>query len=246
MIPIGGGSAASAKQKKAEERRERARRARRKRSVAKLPVVRGRARANESAYERGKKRARKAAGARKRGRARLPVIRGRARANEEAYERGKRRAKKQARARANPQRAVAKRARKELARRESPVWTPRNEAEVKRIIQDALTRHHGRVLDAYKAVDGKRHRRKHFYDQNLAIASDYLRARKDVGGIGVPEPIYRLGISRYMEQKKAGKARPLGNGPVSPYSKLALKYMYKGASDGTRDSLKRPGPHGAT
>jgi hypothetical protein len=210
-----------------------------------LPVIRGRARANEKAYERGKKRAKAAAArARKANRSKLPVIRGRARANEKTYERGKKRARKEARARANPSASIAKRSRRELARMESPVWTPRNEAAVRKIINDAMNRHRGSVWAAYKEVDGKRHKRKNFYDQNLAIASDYLRARKDVGFIGVPEPAYRLGIDRYMDQKKAGKAKPLGNGPVSPYSRLALKYMYKGARDGTRDYAKSPAAHG--
>jgi hypothetical protein len=122
-------------------------------------------------------------------------------------------------------------------------WTHRNKTVVNKIIKGALKRHHGDVNAAYKEVDGRRHKPENFYRQNLAIASDYFRARKDVRN-GIPEPVYRLGIDHYMDQKKAGKARPSGNGPVSPYSRLARRYMYKGANEGSRDFGLRPDVQG--
>jgi hypothetical protein len=124
---------------------------------------------------------------------------------------------------------------------------------MKKIIKDALNRHHGDVLAAYKDVDGQRHKPKNFFDQNLAIASDYLRARKDVrqGGADVCTAwgIESAAAKTYMAAKKVlgykgTQRRPFrrGNGPVSPYSKLELKYMLKGANDGARDRGVRTHP----
>jgi hypothetical protein len=134
----------------------------------------------------------------------------------------------------SPWAAAAEKNRKELEKVESrkyrSTWTPRSEAKVKKIIYDALARHDGDATAAYKDVDGRRHKRRNFYDQNLAIASDYFRARKDVER-GFTPTQERARIAIYMGLKKAGLMVQRGNGPVSPYSDLEKEYMYKGVAD---------------
>jgi hypothetical protein len=146
---------------------------------------------------------------------------------------------------------VAKKAQREVARRDRawgprPKWSKANKTKVQKIIRGAMKRHDGDILAAYKDVDGRRHKKRNFYNQNLAIASDYFRARKDVR-YGISPSTERKRIALYSVGKIAlgnrwtrkivggdlKQARPFrrGNGPVSPYSGLAARYMHKGVTD---------------
>lgn len=148
--------------------------------------------------------------------------------------------------RGSPWASVARRSNREAASmdRRTGRWSGESEAAIKGDIRTYLQRHHGNVTAAYHDSTKQRAKRKNWYDRNLAAASDYLRARHDVGwwrrhGKSGRAHAYRnYGIDAYLDAKKHASLRRFmrrGSGPVSPYSKLERKYMLKGADDGFKD-----------
>lgn len=60
---------------------------------------------------------------------------------------------------------------------ETPTWTVEDEAKVRQIVSDALTKNYGDVALAFAYTRDLRQKPENYYNSNLAIASDYLRAR---------------------------------------------------------------------
>ena len=97
------------------------------------------------------------------------------------------------------------------------------------MISGALDRHGGDVEKAFADLRDQRQKPENYYDSNLAVAADYLRARWETQRCG---PVVALGeVESYMLLKQAGGVPQEGPGPVSPYSDLQKNYMEKGVSD---------------
>jgi len=108
-------------------------------------------------------------------------------------------------------------------------FSPEDEDEVKSLIADALDRHDGDIGLAFADLRDQRQRPENFYDSNLAIAADYLRARLETQRNG---PIVaREQVEVYLALKLTGAVPPEGPGPVSPFSPLQAKYMAQGIED---------------
>jgi hypothetical protein len=139
--------------------------------------------------------------------------------------------------------------------RKTGKWSGESEAAIKADVHDYLHRHHGDVTAAWHDSTKQRAKRKNWYDRNLAAASDYLRARRDVDwwrdhGKAERARTYRdYGIDAYLDAKKHATLRRYmrrRSGPVSPYSQLERKYMLKGADDGFTDSAHQNGSSGGS
>ena len=115
---------------------------------------------------------------------------------------------------------------------DGPAWTPENEGQVQTYIQDALARHGGNVAEAFADLRDRRQKPENYYDSNMAIAADYLRARWDVQRHGTAAE--QVAVGSYLALKRAGGVPQEGPGPVSPYSDLEAKYMWKGVDDESR------------
>jgi hypothetical protein len=111
-------------------------------------------------------------------------------------------------------------------------WTPTSEAGIKSLIANALNRYHGNVSEAFAYLRDLRQEPANYYNSNMAIAADYLRARWETQRCG-PE-IAMSEVEIYMSLKKQGLAPREGTGPVSPYSPLELQFMKEGVADQTR------------
>lgn len=112
-------------------------------------------------------------------------------------------------------------------------WTPENEDQVKAYIQQAMDQNHGDVALAFAQLRDLRQQPAHYYDTNMAIAADYLRARWDTQRFG---PQYEATeVTAYLAAKRTTGVPQEGPGPVSPYSNLEAKYMYKGIADQVGD-----------
>jgi hypothetical protein len=111
-------------------------------------------------------------------------------------------------------------------------WTPEDEGQVQACIRDALARHGGNVADAFADLRDLRQKPENYYDSNMAIAADYLRARWDVQRHGTVAE--EVSVGAYLALKRAGGVPQEGPGPVSPYSDLEAKYMWKGVDDESR------------
>jgi hypothetical protein len=113
-----------------------------------------------------------------------------------------------------------------------PQFTPENEAEVQRLIAEALARHDGDVALAFADLRDQRQRPENFFDSNLAIAADYLRARLEVRRNG---PVVAADeVEAYLLLKRTVGVPQEGPGPVSPFSELQAKYMRQGVADEAR------------
>jgi hypothetical protein len=110
-------------------------------------------------------------------------------------------------------------------------WVPENEAKVQEYINNSLEHNNGNVELAFAELRDLRQKEENYYDTNLAIAADYLRARWETQKCG--PAVAGAEVAAYLELKKHGKVPKEGPGPVSPYSKLQEKYMYKGVADET-------------
>lgn len=109
-------------------------------------------------------------------------------------------------------------------------WTQEDDQTIKALLAQAMAHTHGDVALAFKYARDLRQKKENFYDMNLAIASDYLRARYDIiRGRTYTEEVVR--IETYMWLKKLGLVPPEGPGPVSPYNKTQHDWMIKGARD---------------
>lgn len=111
-----------------------------------------------------------------------------------------------------------------------PQWTPENEDQVKAYIQKAMARHGGNVQLAFADLRDRWQQPANYYDSNLAIAADYLRARWDVERHG--SLAESVSVETYLEMKRTVGVPQEGPGPVSPYSDLEAKYMRLGVHDG--------------
>lgn len=112
-------------------------------------------------------------------------------------------------------------------------FTPEDEAEVQRLIAEALARHDGDVALAFVDLRDQRQRPENFFDSNLAIAADYLRARLEVRRNG--PFVARDEVEAYLLLKRTVGVPQEGPGPVSPFSELQAKYMRKGVEDEARE-----------
>lgn len=112
---------------------------------------------------------------------------------------------------------------------ESSTWTLEDEEKVRQIVSEALTRNRNDVALAFGYTRDLRQKAENYYDMNLAIASDYLRARWETLKWG--PSVARAKLESYMELKKRGLITPQGPGPVSPYSALEHKWMKLGVAD---------------
>ncbi len=110
-----------------------------------------------------------------------------------------------------------------------PQWSPENDQTVNKEINDALNHAHGNVEQAFAYLRDQRDRPSNYYDTNLAIAADYLRARWDTQRHG-PEAEAQAVVA-YLAAKRSGLVPQEGPGPVSPYSEKEQEYMLKGVQD---------------
>lgn len=110
-------------------------------------------------------------------------------------------------------------------------WSAENEDQIKGYISQAMNDNHGDVAKAFAQLRDLRQDPSgaHYYDTNLAIAADYLRARWDTQREG-PAVEYTK-IDAYLAAKRTVGVPKEGPGPVSPYSDLEAKYMYQGVKD---------------
>jgi len=108
-------------------------------------------------------------------------------------------------------------------------WTPEDPAKVEDYINGALKAHNNNLDEAWRDLTNQRHKPENYYDMNMAIAADYLRARRLTRDCG-PKPAQAT-VDTYMDLKRSEKVPQEGPGPVSPYSDLEKKYMDKGVTD---------------
>jgi hypothetical protein len=108
-------------------------------------------------------------------------------------------------------------------------WSPKDENQVKAYIAQALAHSHGNVSQAFTYLRDLRDEKQNFYDTNLAIAADYMRARWDTQQHGADAEY--LSVAAYLAAKRTVGVPKEGPGPTSPYSSLEEKYMLKGVTD---------------
>ena len=109
------------------------------------------------------------------------------------------------------------------------IWSPENDPTVNNYIKDAMNHAHGNVEQAFAYLRDQRDQPSNYYDTNLAIAADYLRARWDTQRHGPAAETQAIGV--YMAAKRLGLVPQKGPGPVSPYSDKEQAYMLKGVQD---------------
>jgi hypothetical protein len=111
-------------------------------------------------------------------------------------------------------------------------WTAEDENTVKALIQGALHRNGDNVEKAFAELRDRRQQPEHYYDTNLAIAADYLRARWETQKNG--PSVAATQVETYIALKRTVGVPQEGPGPVSPYSDLQAKYMRAGVADEVR------------
>lgn len=119
--------------------------------------------------------------------------------------------------------------RKQYERNEPTHWTDEREAAVLALIENALKNNNSNVEAAFKELRDLRQKPEHYYDSNLAIAADYLRARMDAKRYG--SDVMNRKIDAYLWAKRHTGVPKEGPGPISPPSSLEEKYMKKGVED---------------
>jgi len=115
------------------------------------------------------------------------------------------------------------------ARSSNATWTPENKETIKTMIGQALRDNGGDVSKAFIQLRDKRLRPENYYDTNMAISADYLRARYDTQQYG-PKAAQQMNDA-YMAFKRTAGVLKGGIGPISPSSKLERKYMNQGIAD---------------
>jgi hypothetical protein len=110
-------------------------------------------------------------------------------------------------------------------------WTTEDERVIKSIIDTAMIRAGGDVVLAFEYTRNLRQQKANYFDMNLAIAADYLRARWETLKYG--SLVANLEIELYMRPKQLGFTNREGPGPVSPYSETEYKWMRRGVTDQT-------------
>lgn len=108
-------------------------------------------------------------------------------------------------------------------------WSNVNEDTINAYINEAMSATGNNISAAHDQLTNERQQPQGYYDQNLAIAADYLRARMNTANYGID---VALGMNaKYMNEKANGQVQPAGPGPVSPWSQTERDYMDKGAYD---------------
>ena len=108
-------------------------------------------------------------------------------------------------------------------------WAPEDESKVKAYIDDALAKNHDDVALSFAYLRDQRQQQANWYDTNMAIAADYLRARWDTQRSGPFAA--RQEVDAYITLKEMNAVPKEGPGPISPYSDLQAKYMRQGIDD---------------
>jgi hypothetical protein len=108
-------------------------------------------------------------------------------------------------------------------------WAPEDRGKVDAYIQGALDRHGGDIQAAFEDLRDQRWLPKNFYDTNLAIGADYLRARWETQKYN--NIVAGIEVETYLDKKQNNEIPQNGPGPVSPYSELQKEYMNKGVED---------------
>lgn len=108
-------------------------------------------------------------------------------------------------------------------------WAPEDRGKVDAYIKDAMDRHPDDIQGAFEQLRDLRWTPGHFYDTNLAVAADYLRARWETQKSN--NIVAGIMVDAYMDKKRNGEIPQNGPGPVSPYSELQKEYMHKGIDD---------------
>jgi len=118
---------------------------------------------------------------------------------------------------------------KQTTKPPSGTWTPIDKSKINSIISDEMKKHNGNIKDIHKELVAERDKPENYYDQNLAIASDYFTARVETKNYG-PD-VANIMVDQYMSEKKQGNIGPVGPGPVSPWSQTEVDYMKQGVDD---------------
>lgn len=108
-------------------------------------------------------------------------------------------------------------------------WAPEDRGKVDAYIKQAMDAHPDDIQGAFEQLRDMRWEPGHFYDTNLAIAADYLRARWETQKYN--NVVASLEVSQYLDKKRNDEIPQNGPGPVSPYSELQKEYMEKGIND---------------
>ncbi|WNL46227.1 hypothetical protein RKE25_00930 [Dyella sp. BiH032] len=112
---------------------------------------------------------------------------------------------------------------------QATTWTPEDRGKVDAYIKQAMDQHPDDIQGAFEQLRDMRWTPSHFYDSNLAIAADYLRARWETQKYN--NQVSGIEVEIYLDKKKKGEIPQNGPGPVSQYSKLQEEYMNKGIDD---------------
>lgn len=108
-------------------------------------------------------------------------------------------------------------------------WTPEDRTKVDAYIKGAMDRHPDNIQAAFEELRDLRWTPGHFYDTNLAIGADYLRARWETQKSN--NIVAGTMVDYYLDKKQDNEIPQNGPGPVSPYSELQKEYMHKGVDD---------------
>jgi hypothetical protein len=108
-------------------------------------------------------------------------------------------------------------------------WTPEDKNKVDAYIDEAMKQGGGDISKSFAYLRDKRQKVENYYDTNMAIAADYLRARWETQKCG--PAVAGMEVEAYMKLKENGGVPKEGPGPVSPYSALEKSYMEKGVAD---------------
>ena len=108
-------------------------------------------------------------------------------------------------------------------------WSAEDETEIEAYIESSLRNNNGDTELSFKELRNQRQNPAFWYDSNLAIAADYLRARWDVQRYGAR--VERAQVEIYSALKRTVGVPKEGPGPVSPTTPRQRRYMRKGIAD---------------
>ena len=112
-------------------------------------------------------------------------------------------------------------------------WAPEDRSKIDGYIRGALHRGGGSIEKAFADLRDQRQKVENYYDTNMAVAADYLRARWETQNCG--PGVAATEVEAYMGLKRLGGVPKEGPGPVSPYSEVQLEYMRRGVEDEIND-----------
>ena len=118
-------------------------------------------------------------------------------------------------------------------------WSSYLEEQVKNLIHKYWNGSPEALSESTRQAIADRHLEGNFYDYNLAIAADYLRARLETMKWGTTVASTQVYI--YMSAKVWDLIPQLGPGPVSPYSSTQEEWMLRGIHEqGAAQSWREP------